>query len=359
MLSRRTTTGDNARPEEDRLRNALRLIAGIAVSLACLWLATRGTDWAAVGAVLRTANLFWWFAGVAGGVCAIALRAVRWRILLRPLGVVPFAPAFSATAIGFGATAVLPLRIGEIVRPALLARSTGLGLSPTLSSVVLERLFDMLFVVLCFLLLSVVYPVPATMRQGAIVLAAVAVGGFAVLVVAERQRAATERLVASVLRWLPGRAADVLRPVIDGFLQGLSGVADVATVGRVAVYSAYLWGMNGLPFVFALLALDIDAPLLPAGLATLVIVAAAVFLPQGPGFVGTWQLGCVTALGLFGVPREQAVGFSLLTWLLQMVVSVGTGAVCLAREDLSVRQLLSRTTAAEPEESPRRAGAEG
>ena len=352
-------TGDNARPEDDRLRNALRLTLGIAVSLVCLWLATRGTDWAAVGAVLRAAHLPWVATGVAGGVCALALRAQRWRILLQPIGAVGFRPTFSATAIGFGATAVLPFRIGEIVRPALLARSTGLGLSAALSTVVLERLFDMLLVVLCFLALSLLYAVPPAMRQGALALAAVAVGGFAVLVVAERRRAATDRFVAGVLGLLPGRVATGLGSVVDGFLRGLSGVADVRTVVRVMAYSAVLWACNGLPFLFAMLALGIQAPLVPAALATLVIVAAAVFLPQGPGFVGTWQLGCVTALALFDVPGEQAVGFSLLTWLMQMLVSVGTGGICLAREDLSVRRLIAdREAAASPEKhAGRRLGA--
>lgn len=291
-------------------------------------------------------------------MCAIALRAVRWRILLRPLGTVGFRPAFSATAIGFGATAVLPLRIGEIVRPALLARATGLGLSPTLSSVVLERLFDMLFVVLCFLVLSLIYPVEPWMRQGAVALAVVAIAGFTVLVVAERRRASTDRLVAAVLGRVPGRVAGVLSPLIEGFLRGLSGVADVPTVVRVAVYSTYLWACNALPFMFALLALGIDAPLVPGALAAIVIVAFFVFVPQGPGFVGTWQLGCVYALALFHVPKDQAVGFSLLTWLMQMVVSVGTGGICLAREDLSVRQILARPAAADTPAAapPARAG---
>jgi uncharacterized membrane protein YbhN (UPF0104 family) len=98
--------------------------------------------------------------------------------------------------------------------------------------------------------------------------------------------------------------------------------------------------VNSLPFLFGTLALGLDVPLFRAALAVLVVVAAAVFVPQGPGFVGTWQYGCVTALSLFHVPHEQAVGFSLLTWIVQMSVNVGLGGFFLAREDLSVRQLV-------------------
>lgn len=347
-LFRRRKNGDNAAREERALQHLGRLTLGVAVSVACLWLATRGTDWSAVGTVLLAANPAWAITGVAGGVLAIAIRAQRWRVLLRPIGAVGFEPSFSATAIGFGATAVLPFRVGEVVRPALLARRTGFSLSATLSTVVLERLFDILLVVACFLAFSLLYAVPPAMRQGALVLAAVAGGGFAVLVVGERRRSATDRVVQLLLRPFPLVLRRAITGVVEGFLRGLAGVNDGRTVLGVLAYSVVLWLCNGLPFMFAMLALGIEAPLVPGALATLVIVAAAVFLPQGPGFVGTWQLGCVTALALFGVPTEQAVGFSILTWLMQMLVSAGTGSICLARQDLSLRQLLRENAAAAP-----------
>ncbi|HEV7734034.1 MAG TPA: lysylphosphatidylglycerol synthase transmembrane domain-containing protein, partial [Candidatus Binatia bacterium] len=110
------------------MRNTIRLTLGIAVSLACLYLATRGTDWALVGGVLAGARPGWVLAEVAACILAIGIRAQRWQVMLEPVARVSFRETFSATAIGFGATAVLPLRIGEIVRPALLGRRTGIGL---------------------------------------------------------------------------------------------------------------------------------------------------------------------------------------------------------------------------------------
>jgi len=71
-----------------------------------------------------------------------------------------------------------------------------------------------------------------------------------------------------------------------------------------------------------------------------VIVAVAVFVPQAPGFIGTWQYGCVLALEMFKVPHDAAVGYSILTWIVQMAVNVGTAGFFLAREDLSLGTLL-------------------
>jgi uncharacterized protein (TIRG00374 family) len=290
--------------------------------------------------VLADARLPWVAAAVASGVLAILLRSQRWRVLLRPVAAVPLAASFSATAIGFAATAVLPLRLGEVIRPALLARRVGFGVTPALSSVVLERLFDMLFVILCFLVLSFIYPLPADLRRAAFLLGVAAVVGFAVLLLAQRNRGRAERLLDAVLGRLPAALGRGVRPLASGFFDALGALESGRIVGTVIGYSALLWTANALPFLFTILALGISVPLVPAALASIVIVAAFVFMPQAPGFLGTWQAACVLALDLFGVPKDLAVGFSLLSWLVQMVVNVGLGGIFMAREDLSVRQLV-------------------
>ena len=267
----------------------------------------------------------------------------------------PLGPAFSTTAIGFAATSVLPLRLGELIRPALLARRVGFGVSAALSSVVLERLFDMLFVILFFLVLSMVYTLPPDLRRTAMLLGAGALVGFCVLLLVRLNRARAERVLDAVLGWGPAAVGRAIRPLAAGFFDALGALESPAIVARVVGYSALVWTANALPYLFALLALGIRVPLVPAALASVVIVAAFVFIPQGPGFVGTWQAGCVLALDLFGVPRDQAVGFSLLTWIIQMLFNVGLGGFFVAREDLSLRQLMrtSDTAAATAAEGPR------
>ncbi|TMA87784.1 MAG: hypothetical protein E6J77_09575, partial [Deltaproteobacteria bacterium] len=68
-----------------------------------------------MGAILVSARPLWVAAVMLASLVAVYVRAQRWRVLLRPLGDVPLFPALSATAIGFGASAVLPFRIGELV----------------------------------------------------------------------------------------------------------------------------------------------------------------------------------------------------------------------------------------------------
>jgi len=330
------------------LRSALRLAFGIGVSGGCLYFAVRGTDWAQVGATIAAARPAWLLAVLVASVFSYYVRGQRWRVLLRPVGNVALYPAVSATAIGFGSNMVLPLRLGEIIRPALLARNTGVSMSAALSSVLLERLFDMLLVIASFLVLSVVQPIDDSLRRYAALLAVGASLGFGVLLVMTRNRELSHRLIHRVLAWLPTRVGAALGPIADGLLDGLSGLADWKTILLVLGYSAYLWFVITLTYVFSVLALRIDAPAAQAGLAAMVTVAAAAFVPQGPGFVGTWQAGCVLALSIFHVPSEQAVGFSLLTWAVQMAINIGIASVFLAREDVSVGQLLQVRKAQAP-----------
>ncbi|HEV7732235.1 MAG TPA: lysylphosphatidylglycerol synthase transmembrane domain-containing protein, partial [Candidatus Binatia bacterium] len=208
------------------------------------------------------------------------------------------------------------------------------------SSVVLERVFDMLCVILWLVVLSHVHTLPPTMAGLASILAPVGATIFVVLLLLQRYRATAERVTDIVFARLSPDMSARLRPIVHGILAGLGSLGSVFSLARIVVLSLALWTANSLPFLCAMLALGLDVPLLQSALAVVVVVAAAVFVPQGPGFVGTWQIGCVTALALFEVPPEQAVGYSLLTWIVQMTVNVGVGGICLARENLSVRALV-------------------
>jgi len=153
---------------------------------------------------------------VAVSLMSLYVRAQRWRVLLRPVGDIELYPALSATAIGFGASSVLPFRLGELLRPALLGRRAGVGMSAALSSVVLERLFDMLLVIGCFLGLALAYPIPRAMRQASWVLAAMASVGFVVLLAAFEQAIAADVVVLADLVGVVALLA--LRLLVEGFL---------------------------------------------------------------------------------------------------------------------------------------------
>ena len=107
-------------------------------NLADVWAELRQGDWSLLTAVLLMQVVTW------------LSRAIRWQYLLKPLGPVRFRSALECTMIGFAAITLLPGRVGEVVRPYLLARREHLSASAAFATVVVERLLDLLTVLVLF-----------------------------------------------------------------------------------------------------------------------------------------------------------------------------------------------------------------
>ena len=131
---------------QPRVRNALILLLTLgllgvflrSVNVAEVWAETRRADpWPLLLAVVAT------------GVTYV-VRALRWQYLLAPIGPTRFSTAFRTTVIGFAATFLLPARAGEVIRPYLLARREGLNATAAFATIILERLLDLITVLLLF-----------------------------------------------------------------------------------------------------------------------------------------------------------------------------------------------------------------
>ena len=105
-------------------------------------------------------------AGVALTLVAYLLRVERWRHLLRPIGRARFSSAFRATVIGFAVNTLLPGRVGEVVRPFVLARREHLSATATFATIVVERLLDLL--VICLIVASFVALFGPQMSAGSV-----------------------------------------------------------------------------------------------------------------------------------------------------------------------------------------------
>jgi hypothetical protein len=316
------------------------LVAAL-VTAGCLYFALRDTDWAEVRRVLAGTHLGWVAVMMAVSVVTVYIRALRWRVLLSGVARVPVRPLFSATAVGFMANMLLPLRAGEIIRPVLLGRQTKVSTSAALASVLLERLFDLLFIFLFLLGISVAVPVPAWMGRASYIVAIAIAVLIALLLLLLRSRDRAMAGSRAVLAHLPGNLGHGVSAVIDSFLGGISSITDGRTVATLLGYSFMVWAVIACTFGLGLLALNLDVPLAATSVSLMIVVAAFVSLPQAPGFVGTWQAGCVFALAFYGISKDEAVGYSLVTHVAQVVVNVLLGTSCLLADHLGLRELVA------------------
>jgi len=324
------------------VNRTVRVLVGVVISVAALALAVPPrSEWANVTAAFARVNYVYVVPIALLSVYSILVRCQRWRLLLRPVGDVPLLPLVSATAIGFFCNMILPLRVGEVVRPVLLARRTATPVSSVLASVVLERLLDMLTILVFLGLVMTMVPVSDAIRRSGIVFLVLAIVAVSAVLALQRRN----RTALGMVEWLLGRMPASVRTRADralhSFIDGLQGIGDGPVMIRILAYSLYLWGVIASIFALGFIACGLSVPLVSGGLALVTVVAGAVSAPSAPGFIGTFQAGCILALGLFGISHADAVPYSFVVWAAQWLAQIVLGIVFLLRENISFREVAS------------------
>jgi hypothetical protein len=287
------------------------------------------------------------------------LRTWRWQYLLRPLGQTHFGVAFRATVIGFAASAVLPARAGEIIRPYLLARREGLSTTAAFATIVLERLLDLVTVLLLFSVfllffdpgLDVADPRTfAAVRVGAAGAAVTAVIGLGLLAVLAGHPERLGRAAGRLERWLPARIAAALERIVSRFAEGMAALRRPAELARSLAISVPLWMSIAGGIWFASRAFHITLPFTGSFLImSLLVVGVAVPTPGAiGGFHAAFRIG-VTAF--FGATEEQAVGAAIVLHAISFVPVTLGGIACMAHEGLSFGSMRSIAAPGSPRET--------
>jgi len=308
-----------------RLRGGLgRAVLGVAISVLALVLVVRSVDVAAALDALRHADPRWVALLVLFVIADILLRAVRWRVLLTPLGRVSFGDTLSSLLVGYLANNILPARLGEIVRSVDLGERTGLSRSSILGTIVIERVVD------TFVVVSIAAAAILVLSVRGVVASAVLVG-FAVtalLVVAVAVGIYAHRLPgAGRVRTFLGRWPRI-QTTLRRLRTGLAVASDPRTMIAAVVLSIGSWSCTVLAFAAAAQAVGIEptigqASLLAAG------TNLATAIPAGPGYVGTFELATVTIAASVGIARAPALAFAILVHVTTLLLTSIGGAIAL------------------------------
>ena len=303
----------------------------------------------------------------AGGVlCTIVVylvRVQRWRCLLRPIARIRFRPAFRATIIGFAVNSLIPGRVGEVVRPFVLARSEGLRGATVFATIVLERLLDLLVICLIFaVIIAFIGPqqteagsaLVATMRTGAALAGLVGTGvlTLAFVLAADPRRAG--RLALWLTSWTPSGVARRLVGQVGRFLEGAAAACQPRSLAVAVLWSFVLWGATAMSMWYVSRAFGIDVDGSDA-IVLMGLVAVGVALPTPAGVGGyhaAYQLGATV---LYGATDDQAVGAGLLLHLLSFGPVTVLGLVFMAQDGLrfaNMRGLANGAPAAAAAQQP-------
>lgn len=246
------------------------------------------------------------------------LRSYRWGIILKPLKQVDPLTLFSITSVGFLAIAAVPVRIGELARPYLISRRAGIPMSAGIGSVIVERILDVLSILLVLSVAVFFFPIPPWMIRGsAILLVAMTLLVAALLAVLRKNT--PPRFLLKWLDSLPEKYGGKLREWTHQLMDGLTAFRNKGLVFYLAVLSLVIWSVDALALYALFQALNIPLPF-SAAYALLAIIIAGITIPTAPGFIGNWHFFCVLGLTLFGVSRTEALAYAILNHFISMAV---------------------------------------
>jgi len=325
------------------MKASLRTLAIAGLTIGLLALFFRHADFGGVWAAMREAHMGLLVLALAATVPTYVLRARRWQYFLAPIGPTRFSAALETTIIGFAASSVLPARAGEFLRPYLLARREGLSATATFATIIVERLVDLITVLLLFASFVLIFD-PGMALVDARVYGAVKVGGltaaagavlaliFMVVLAGHPER--VSRVPALFDRVLPARIAAVLTRVTRTFAEGLAVVRRPRDLAVALALSFPLWLAIAAEAWLVVRAFDLTMPFTGSFLITaLLVVGVAVPTPGAVGgFHEAFRIGMTT---FYGAPNDGAVAAAIVLHAISFVPVTLVGIVLMAREGLS------------------------
>jgi uncharacterized protein (TIRG00374 family) len=321
------------------------VLVGLVTSIVFGFVLSYQIDVRQLGTALQSTHSLLLVLAIGAFLVTLLLRAWRWQYLLEALKPIHILPLFSATAIGFMANMLLPAHAGEVVRAYLLGRKEQLSVTTCFATIVVERLLDLVSVLLILAVTLVWGQLPLA---AGLVADSVRIGGYSAVLLCvaltaglwllHTQTAMIINVIRICLGFLPERWLARLTAALHAFAQGLEGLQQGKRLVMLLLQSLALWILTAGSNLLVLSAFGLHLPL-SAAFFVLVLQILGVMIPSSPGFIGTYHAAVVIGLAVFGVGRELALSIALVMHAVFFFPSIVLGGIFLWQENLSLRNL--------------------
>ena len=331
-------------------RHLLKLILLLLLTAVLLYFFGRSVEWSKIPAEIARMNVLLFLLVVLLVPSYYVTRAVRWHVLIAPEKLnVRFRNLVAANIIGFTVSALIPGRLGEVVRPVYLARKEGLRTGYAVCTIVIERIFDLTtqcFLLGAFLLARPLFarswPVGAEAGKSLTFWGTVGVSVAAALIAISLAlyifRDKALRAIGVLLKPLPERGRQAVLRALGNFIEGLRIFRTPRQLALYSVLSLFVWLGIVLFYWILFFAYHVKVPYFMV-VPFVFLTAVGASIPT-PGMVGGFhyfsKLGMVL---LLGIQADRAAGITLVAHAVQIAVTCALGYAILAREGLTLLQL--------------------
>lgn len=311
----------------------LQLIIAILISALGLYIAFRGIEWKSFISELRSINLYWYIAGMLAMLMIILVRALRWRILLLPMGNYSTINLYKGTIAGFFTNYVLPFRIGEVARAYITGQFIKEKGAVLIPSIVIERMIDGVSFFFFVVVFSFFIELPLTDKQITLIRILLFLVLFILLLAIYLYYRFSDKITV-FLDKKEGKVANFIKDLHYGMLF----LFKVEHPFQIIFYSFMIWFITGLTYWAGLKAMHIELGLIESFVlfATAMI---AIAIPAAPGFVGTFHAAIVGALMAFNIDKSTAASYAFLQHLIGMIPLCLFGFIHFLEANMSIKEI--------------------
>jgi uncharacterized protein (TIRG00374 family) len=285
---------------------------GLVISAVFLYLALRGLELDKAWLVMRTASYWWIIPGVLVYFFGVWARTWRWHYMLRPIKAVSLVRLFPVVVIGYMGNNVYPARAGELIRAYVLRKKEAVSISASLATIIVERIFDGVIMLLFVFVSLPLTPMPAELRQVVVLFSLLFFGALAVFFVIAASPARSQAVYNwFIARLVPPRFQDLARGLLDRFMDGLHCLRSGRDILMIFVTSLVIWLAETVKYWFVMHSFDFSVPFYVLMLMN-GVVNLATTIPSAPGYVGTFDAPGIEVLEQFGVDRAIATSYTLV-----------------------------------------------
>jgi uncharacterized protein (TIRG00374 family) len=325
-----------------KTRSRISILVGIVVTLIFLGLALYNIDLRKVATALARTDYRYVGLALLCTFIGYLLRTVRWQVILTPAKHITLRRLYPVLMIGFMANNVLPLRIGEFARAYLLGRREAISKSLALATIVVERVFDGLTLIFFLVIVSLAFPLPAWGRQMEHLSLLIFGTALLGLVLSIYRQDWVVGVVSFLTRPLPASLANRLHGMVASFTSGITALRDLRGTAGLALSSLLVWILELSSYYLLTWAVPLTLSpdrRLAAAILAMVATNMGSLIPSSPGYVGPFEYFGTLALVAFGVEKELALSYTIVSHAMQYILVTGIGLLSLWSEGLTLASI--------------------